>query len=174
MKSLIKKAFILNISAIVVTLISITGCQRSKPDPSKEFQPIVDKYVEVWNSGNLNELDAIMDSNYVRTANTLPNVEGLDGQKKLITTFRTAYPDLKLTFDKKIYADNSAAFRWVFKGTNTGPGQMPPTEKPVVVWGLTILDFANGKITRELVSYDNLKFMEQLGYTITPPAAEKK
>lgn len=152
MKSLIKKAFILNISAIVVTLISITGCQRSKPDPSKEFQPIVDKYVEIWNSGNLSELDAIMDSNYVRTANSEPNVEGLEGQKKLITAYKTAYPDYELTFDKKIYSDSNAAFHWVFKGTNTGPGQIPPTGKLVVVWGLTILDFANGKITRELVS----------------------
>jgi len=40
MKSLIKKAFILNISAIVVTLISITGCQQQTTDTkpvSEEF-----------------------------------------------------------------------------------------------------------------------------------------
>ena len=174
MKSLIKKVFILNISAVVVTLISITGCQQSKPDPSVELKPLVDKFVEVWNNGNFEELDTIIDPTFVRTANQLPEVKGIDGIKKIMTDLRTSYPNLKLSIDDEIYSENSVAYSWVWEGTNTGLGEMPPTGKPINNWGLTILHFANGKITRQIVAFNNQAVMEQLGFTMMPPAAEKK
>ncbi len=34
MKSLIKKKLILNLSAIILAIIFIAGCQQPKPDPS--------------------------------------------------------------------------------------------------------------------------------------------
>ncbi len=173
MKSLIRKVLFLNISILIVTFVFIAGCQQQKPDPSQELKTLVDKYVEIWNSGNLSELDAIMDSNYVRTANTLPNVEGLDGQKKLISGFRTAYPDGKLVLEEEVYSENKAVGRWVYTGTNTGPGEMPPTGKQIKIWGITILHFANGKLTREIVSFDNQALMEQLGYTMMQQSGKK-
>ena len=51
---------------------------------------------------------------------------------------------------------------------------MPPTGKPVNFWGVSILHFANGKITEEWASFDTQSLMKQLGFTMMPPAAEKK
>ena len=158
---------------IIAVLIS-TGCQQPKPDPSVELKPLVDKFAEVWNNGNFEELDAIIDPTFVRTVNQMPEVKGIDGIKKVITDLRTSYPNLKLSIDNEIYSENSLAYRWVWAGTNTGPGEMPPTGKSINNWGLTILHFANGKITRQIVSYNNQALMEQLGYTMMQMTKEKK
>ncbi len=45
--------------------------------------------------------------------------------------------------------------------------------KAVKVLGLTILRFADGKVTEERVAFDGGNWMQQLGYTMTPPAAAK-
>ena len=155
---------------LFVSTVILLGCQP--PDASKKLKPVVDKYVEVWNTGNLEQLDAIIDPKFVRRVNLIPDVNGVDGLKKVISGFRAAYPDLKIVVDDPIYSENSFACRWTFTGTNTGPGEMPPTGKPVKIWGLTIAHFANGKLTEENVAYDNHAFLEQLG--VMMPPGEKK
>jgi predicted ester cyclase len=151
----------------------LAGCQQQK-DYSKELKSIADKLVNAWNGVNIDSLDSIFDPGFVRTVNQEPDVKGVEGFKKAINDFRTAYPDLRLTIDNEVYAENSIAVRWVLTGTNTGPGQMPPTGKAVNVWGEAILHLANGKVTGEIVSYNNQSLMEQLGYTMMPPKGEKK
>jgi len=172
MKQLINTSLKAGSLFIIFVLILATGCQQQKPDASKELKPIVDKFIEVWNNGNFETLDALLDPGVVRTVNHIPDVEGIAGMKEVMNGFRTAFPDVKLAIDNEIYADNLAAFRWTFSGTNTGPGQMSPTGKSVNIWGITILHFANGKLTKEIVSYDDKVFMEQLGFTMAPPPEE--
>jgi len=162
------------IFAIAISLMILSGCQQQKPDPSQELKPLTDKYVEVWNNGNLDELDAIMDSNYIYHSNKLPAVNGIDGLKKVISSFRTAYPDLKLILEDELFSENKAAGRWHITGTNTGAGEMPPTGKSVDFWGIAILHVANGKLKEEWTASDNQSLMEQLGYIMMPPAAPKK
>ena len=154
--------------AIVIAFMVLLGCQQQKPDPSQELKPIVDKYAEIWNNGNLSELDAIMDPNYVFRANKQPAVHGLDNRKKGILSIRTAYPDLKLVVEDELFSENAVAARWHITGTNTGNGEMPPTGKSVDWWGIAILHFADGKIIEEWTAYDNQSLMEQLGYTMQP------
>ena len=172
MKSLIKKVLFLNLFSLILTIVFFAGCQQQKPDASKELKPLTDKFVEVWNNGNYDELDALLDPGFVRSVNQIPDVEGVDGMKKVMSGFRTSFPDLRLTIDNEIYAENSAAVRWAFSGTNTGPGEMPPTRKSVSAWGISILHFANGKLTKEIVAYDNQSFMEQLGFTMMQPTSD--
>src|ERR1035437_8816752 len=169
MNSSIKKILFLNISVLILTFLIITGCQP-KPDPSKEMKPLVDKYVEVWNSGNLGELDAIISSNYVYHSNQSPDANGLEGLKKVISGFRSSYPDVKIVLDDVIYSENEASSKWSLSGTNTGPGEIPPTVKPVKQWGVSIVHFADGKITGEWVAFDNQSFLEQLGFKMMPPS----
>lgn len=157
---------------LVVAVVMMTGCQQ-KPDASQQLKPIVDKYVAIWNSGNYDELSAIIDPHFVRHANLQPNVEGLDGIKKVISGFRTAYPDVKITVNDEVYSGGESAGLWTFTGTNSGAGEMPPTGKSVKIWGVSILHFANGKLVEEWVAFDNQSLMTQLGYTMTPPSGSK-
>jgi steroid delta-isomerase-like uncharacterized protein len=171
MKTLIKKVLFVNLSILLIAFIFISGCQQQKPDASKELKPLADKFVEVWNNGNYDELDALLDPGFVRSVNQIPDVEGVDGMKKVMSGFRTAFPDLKITIDNEVYAENSAAVRWTFSGTNTGPGDMPPTGKSVEIWGLEILHFVNGKISKQILAYDEKSLLEQLGFTMMQPTS---
>lgn len=174
MKQLINAIMKAGVLLILVAVLFTTGCQQPKPDPSVELKPLLDKGLAIWNNGNLDEVAELWDPNVVRTANQLPDVKGLDAIKNVIKSFRASFPDSKLTSDEEIYAENKITFRWTLTGTNTGPGEMPPTGKQIKIWGISILHFANGKLTREFVSFDNQALMEQLGFTMMPPAAEKK
>lgn len=168
------KLLIQSILAILVLTMLVSGQESSKTDPSQELKPILDKGIAIWNNGNLDEVGDVWNTNVVRSVNQLPDVKGVDGMKKVISSFRTAYPDAKLTAEEEIFAENTATLHWTFTGTNTGPGEMPPTGKKIKIWGITILHFANGKITREIVAYNNQALMEQLGFIVTPPSSEMK
>ena len=162
--------YLTQIIALILVFIVIPGCQQQKPDPSQELKPIIDKYAEVWNTGNVSDLDAIMNSDYTYHSNKLPAVNGIDGMKKVIISFRTAYPDLKLIVEDELFSENAVAGRWHITGTNTGTGEMPPTGKSVDFWGIAIIHIADGKLKEEWTAYDNQSLMEQLGYTLTPPS----
>lgn len=156
---------------LLFLVLVAAGCQQ--PDPSLKLKPLEDKYFEVWNGGNVKELDAILDPHFVRHENLRPDVGGVDGLRKVISGLRSAFPDLKIVVDEEIYGENRAALRWTCTGTNTGSGEMAPTGKSVKVWGIDIVHFANGKITEQWVAYDNQSVVQQLGFTMTPPAAAK-
>jgi predicted ester cyclase len=156
------------VPAILTVLIFSNGCQEQK-DYTTDLKPLVDKYVEVWNTGEVNELDAVMSTGFVRNAGST-SANGLDEIKKLVTGTRTAFPNIHLVLTDEIFSENKFAARFSFTATNTGPGQFPPTGKSVEVWGVVLAHFENGKLSEEWVGYDNQSFMEQLGFTMIPPA----
>ena len=162
MKTIVKTSFIL------LFVIIIAGCQQ-QIDYSKELKPLADKFLEVWNNGEYEALDAIVDPGFVRESNSQPVVEGLDGLKEVMQGLRTGYPDLKIIFIEEVYSDNKAALKWKLTGTNTGATDTPATGKSVNFWGITIVHYENGKITKEIVAFDSQEWMEQLGYSLTPP-----
>jgi steroid delta-isomerase-like uncharacterized protein len=167
------KSSIKILAVLLAALVIFSGCQQQQ-DHSKELKPILDRGVAVWNSGNIEEVDEIWAPSAIRSANQLPDVEGIDGIKAVITSFRTAYPDAKLIIDEEVYSENKAIIRWTFSGTNTGEGEMPPTGKQINIWGISILHFENGKLTREYVSFDNQPLLEQLGFTLTPSSSDEE
>jgi steroid delta-isomerase-like uncharacterized protein len=174
MKSFMSGRLFLSAAVLIAAFVFLAGCQQQPPDASQKLKPLVDKWVEIWNTGNLDELDAIIGPNFVRHVNLSPDVVGLDALKKAISGLRAAYPDLKLVVDDEIYAENKCAARWILTGRNTGPGEMSPTGKPVKIWGFGALHFADGKIAEEWVAYDNLALMQQLGVAVSPPSGQKK
>ncbi|MCI0693054.1 ester cyclase [candidate division KSB1 bacterium] len=155
---------------LIMALFIAMGCQQ--PDAAQKLKPIVDAYAEVWNTGNLNALDAIIDPQFVRhtsPAGTTSAVS-LDSLKKVISNLRTAYPDFHVTLDEEIYVGEKAIVRWSYIATNTGAGNFPPTGKQVKSTGIDILRIKNGKIVDDWAETDNLFLMQQLGFTLTPPS----
>ena len=157
----INKVLFLNISVLIIIFLIISGCNQ-KSNASNNLKPLAYKYVEVWNSGNLGGLDAIVDLNFVYHSNQSPVVNGIDGLKKVITGFRAAFPDMKLVFTDEIYSENEASCVWSLTGTNTGQGAMHPTGKSIKIWGTSVFHFANGKIIGEWTAFDNLSLLAQL------------
>ena len=137
----------------------------------------MDAYVEVWNTGNVDALDAIVDAGVQRHASPTTTVRAtsLDELKQAITNIRVQFPDFHVSLDEEIYVAGKSAIRWTITGTHTGSTEeLPATGKAVSLSGSTISHYAEGKLTEEWVYSDNQDFMQQLGFTLAPPAAEEE
>ncbi len=77
---------------------------------------------------------------------------------------RKALPDMHMTINQIIAERDLVSVYWTATGTNTHEGMgLPATGKHVVVPGMTLFRFANGKIVEEWSVYDMLSVMQQLG-----------
>lgn len=132
-----------------------------------------DAYIAAWNDGNLDGLDAYVASNMTRTvpATMNSNASNLTELKQTITDFRTAFPDLHVEIDELLFYDNRSILRWTFTGTNTGPGDHPPTGKAVNVSGASVSRYLDGKLVEEFVYLDALEYFTQLGIIEMPAVA---
>ncbi len=146
----------------------IIGC--AQPDPALTYGPLLESYTDAWNTGNLDQLDRICDPNFeLRMTPGFEAKVGLDSLKIVITYWRTAYPDFHVTIDEVFFTENAAASRWTITATNTGPGKHPPTGMQVNTPGMSIVHYADGKLSDDWIGSNNLLWMEQIGFTLVAP-----
>jgi hypothetical protein len=163
-----KNIFINSFFLLLITLVFV-ACQ--KKDYSAEINPTLEKYLEAWNEGNLDVLDEITVLDFELRTN--PNFEAKNSRdflKESITNTRTAYPDFLVTVDDRLFvSDTAVVISWIITGTNTGEGSHPPTGNVTSSNGISVIFFADGKLTGEWIAYSDLTWVKQLGFTITPP-----
>ncbi len=127
-----------------------------------------------WNQQNVKVLEDITTSQFTRYMNGVKVAQGATEMEAHLQVFFTAFPDLKISADKIHYKDSMVFFLWNARGTNTGVfGEVQPTGKKVNINGLSHLSFdKNGKISKEVLYYNELELLQQLGYTLIPPNLE--
>jgi hypothetical protein len=160
---------LLNIVTLIFLIQISTSCQ--KKDYSTSINPLLDKYVAVWNNGNLEELDAITSAKF--ELRMTPDFEPRIGRnllKEEIVNTRKGFPDFNINEDKRLFVGDSAVvIHWKLTGTNTGKSTMPPTGNKVNVPGFSVIFFADNLITGEWIAFSDLMWVSQLGFTLTPP-----
>lgn len=93
---------------------------------------------------------------------------GLDGLKDVIRAMRTGFPDIVFSIQEQIAEDNKVASRFEWTGTHQGEFLgIPPTGRPVQVWGIVIDRLEDGRIKDTRIIMDTLGLMAQLG--VFPP-----
>ena len=114
-----------------------------------------------WSEGNLDGLDAYLDPNTIRRGppSASSDANDLGELKQVITDFRTSFPDAT----ERVVGDHVP-----FTGTNTGPGDFPPTGKAVEFKGSSFGHYAGGKLVEEHVYFDGFDMMSQLGLVPDP------
>ena len=136
------------------------------------FEKNIDALVRAWNEGDLDGLDAYVSPNTRRRAPASLNSDAssLDELKEVIRDFRTAFPDAHVSIDEIYFQGNRSFGRWTFEGTNTGPGDFPATGKHVKVSGSSFSRYEDDRLTEEIVNFDALDMMTQLGLVDLPTA----
>ena len=136
-------------------------------DHAADYAPAITSYIKAWNTGAVDLMDGLFSPTAVRkTPRGTSDANNLQGFKDNVMAFRTAFPDMSITVDEVHYSDNMAVIRWSFSGTNTGPGEIEPTGAAVNISGLTTVKYLDNKVVEELVEFDTLDWMQQLGFTL--------
>jgi steroid delta-isomerase-like uncharacterized protein len=121
-------------------------------------------FEEVWNEGNLALIDELFAPNFLFHDPDDPQVRTLEDYKRLITEFRSAFPDGHHTIDEMIAAGDQVVVRWTYSGTQQGAFQgIPPTGKQVEFTGISIIRFEEDKFGSTWLQSDTLTFLQQLG-----------
>jgi steroid delta-isomerase-like uncharacterized protein len=141
---------------------------------SAENKALVRRWIkEIWNKGNLAVADEIVATNYVNNDSAAPMPEsGREGFKKHVTTYRTAFPDLKLSIDDIVSDGNKVTVRWTARGTHKGTLLgIQPTGKGIATTGISVVRLVGGKVAEQWVTWDTLGMMQQFG--AIPPLGPK-
>jgi steroid delta-isomerase-like uncharacterized protein len=122
-------------------------------------------FAEAWNSKDLTLVDELISPTYVGHDVTLSNAErGPERIKRIMTSFRTAFPDLRVTVEDVVVQDDKEVVRWMARGTHQGTFMnIAPTGKSIAVSGTDIGRVANGQIQEMWSNWDGLGLMRQLG-----------
>ena len=142
-----------------------------KTEINTELKNGVEKYVEAWNTGNVDLLNGVCHASFVRHMSPAARTPAgsLKELKIVISNWKTAFPDFHVILVEIICLENKVISRYKFSGTNTGPGLTPPSGKKYSGTGISISNLKNGKFIDEWAEIDNLYSMLQLGYTLTSP-----
>ena len=122
-------------------------------------------FEEILNQGTLSVADEIVSSDYVHHDPANPSgCNGLEGFKQLVTKYRTAFPDLRLTIEDIFAEGDRVAVRWTWSGTHQGDLEgIAPTGKHTAGSGISIYRFSDGKIEEQWENWDTIGLMKQLG-----------
>ena len=122
-------------------------------------------FEELWNKGNLPVADELIAATYNHHDVSTPDSgRGPESEKKRVTLYRTAFPDLRLTIEDIIAEGDSVVARWSCRGTHKGElSGIAPTGKQFTISGVTIARLTNGKLAEGYVNWEALGLMQQLG-----------
>jgi predicted ester cyclase len=79
------------------------------------------------------------------------------------------FPDLTCTVLKQLVVDDHVVSHWQASGTHQGEFVgLAPTGKSMTMEGISIFTCRNGKIVEQIISYDVLGMLRQIGATTIP------
>jgi steroid delta-isomerase-like uncharacterized protein len=123
---------------------------------------------EVWNKGNLDVLGELVADKYVGVEPIIGEVRGMEPFRKHVQSFRSAFPDLRITIEDIGLSGDRIFVRWTARGTHRGAFLgIPPTNNRAEVKGIAVDRVSGGKLVEHQQSYDTLAFFQALG--VVPP-----
>jgi hypothetical protein len=130
----------------------------------------VKTWIEVWDSAEVDKLDAVALSDFKRTAPD-QNANSLAEEKALILQVHETYPDFNITNDGIAAGPEGTFVQWTVTGSDTARGEKA-TGNSLNFTGISRYQFVDGKIASELVIFDTGLAMTQLETDELPHMAE--
>ena len=123
---------------------------------------------ETFNEGKLDLIDQLVAPDAVNHDPAEPahlrQLRGPDVLKRTVNMYRAAFPDVRITVDDVITADDKVVLRWHSEGTHRGELEgLAPTGARASATGISIDLWKNGKVVESWTEWDNLGLARQLG-----------
>ena len=121
-------------------------------------------FEEAWSKGNLEVLDEVVAPSFKQHQYDRPSTR--EGFKAIIQEVRTAFPDLKVTLEDSVAADDKVWMLVTCRGTHLGQFKgIPPTGRRFEISEVHTGRFENGKAVEHWGVSDMARLMEHLGVT---------
>jgi steroid delta-isomerase-like uncharacterized protein len=135
------------------------------PALSDEPRAVVRRFfADLWNKGDLSIADELIGVDAVNHDPAGPSLGmGPEATKRLITMYRSAFPDLVLETEHVIAESRMVVVQWISSGTHRGEFLgAAPSGKRVRVNGISILQIDRGKISEVVTKWDTLSLMKEI------------
>ena len=120
--------------------------------------------IELVNQGNLALAEELIAPDYVYRSPGSPEHHGPDGMRDLVSSYRTAFPDLQIEIQEMIAEGDKVVTLYTIHGTHQGDLEgIPPTGKQMATPAIIISTFRDGKLAEEYEVIDTLDMLTQLG-----------
>ena len=132
-----------------------------------ELTDFATRYAAAWSSQNPASLASFYTEGGSLTVNGGPPSVGRGAITATAQAFMTAFPDMVVKLDEVSPEGTHVIFRWIWTGTNTGPGG---TGKAVRITGYEEWTIgAEGLIATSKGHYDEAEYQRQLHAGAPPP-----
>jgi steroid delta-isomerase-like uncharacterized protein len=130
---------------------------------------------ESFNEGKFDVIDELVAPDFANYDPASPEeVRGPEGLKAFVRTYRSAFPDIRVTIEDQIAEGDKVVSRWSARGTQQGELMgMPASGKQARVTGITIDRLEGGKIIESWNNWDTLGMLQQLGAVPEPARAQR-
>jgi hypothetical protein len=167
---LLKRILALTTLGILFAMLGCATVQKGGGLSEQEIKSMIDQLMALRSGGDLALVDKLFTPDCtLHFVGIFPPIVGPEAIKQFVTATRTATPDLNVKIDETIIKGDRIIELYTLTGTNTGPGQWPPTGKKIVIKGVSIGRIVDGKFAELLVYYNFAALLTQLGFKITPP-----
>ena len=121
-------------------------------------------FTEVTSEGNkIDALDELLAPDHVSHSIPPEMPDGAEGMKLFFQYFRNAFPDGEHAIHDQIAEGDQVVTRTTATGTHLGEFMgIPATGRTVVMDGIVINRFSNGKVIETWAIYDDLTTLKQL------------
>ncbi len=145
------------------------------PSLTEANKALVRRYVEgVINKGNFALVDEIFSADTISHGPEFPELRGREAKKQYFVSVRRAFPDVHFTVDELIAEGEKVVMRWSDTGTHQGEfWGIAPTGRKVYNSGTSTFRIADGLIAEELIQWDSLGFMKEVG-VVQPLGQEER
>lgn len=124
---------------------------------------------DVMSTGNLELADQVIAPDCVDHEQFPGLPSGLEGFKQFVQIMRTGFPDLRVTVQDMIAAENKVAARVNLSGRHTGSFMgIGATGKTIDIPAIDILRIENGKVVEHWGVTDQLRLLQQIGVVDDP------
>ncbi|MDQ3036389.1 MAG: ester cyclase [Myxococcota bacterium] len=118
---------------------------------------------DVYGKGEIQLIPQLCTDDYV-SHDPMTGAIDRPGIESDVSTYRRAFPDLRMQILDAVDAGDKVSVRWRAVGTQQGELLgIPPTNKRATVEGITLVRFERGKAAESWVQYDTLGMLRQLG-----------
>ena len=132
---------------------------------------IVQRYFEARTNGDLDAVDEIFASSFVRHTPSGSKLGVPEDQKRVIREWRMAFPDYRDTIISLVAENDLVVAHVLFSGTHTGMfeytlkglGPWSPTGKSIQMWEMFVYRLKSGKIVEVSSLWDRLELIDALG-----------